>query len=164
LYNFKPKESQGGNSFSGSAAKRLFTSRRGKYSSEDEVELNDRVNTYERQQFLAGFITPNKRRGNDVNMLNTRFLSTRKEMSRDVLTSAKRIKDIQQSVFTPVKLPRHTGHMLRARKTTNSSQPKVLNLVRDQAVDTEVLRSKRNLISNGPPMLPDDPTDSQFCE
>jgi hypothetical protein len=36
--------------------------------------------------------------------------------------------------------------------------------VRDHAVDTEVLRSKRNLISNGPPLLPDDPTVSQFCE
>jgi len=36
--------------------------------------------------------------------------------------------------------------------------------VRDQAVDTEALRSKRNLISNGLPLLPDDPTVLKFCE
>jgi len=54
--------------------------------------------------------------------------------------------------------------MLRNRETRISSQPKVLNLVRDQAVDIEVLRSKRNIISNGPPLLTDDPTVSQFCE
>jgi len=60
-------------------------------------------------------------------------------MSRDVLTSAKRIKDIQKSVFTPTKLPHHTGQRLRAHETTNAWQPKVLNLVRDQAVDTKVL-------------------------
>ena len=54
--------------------------------------------------------------------------------------------------------------MLRSRETMTFSQPKVLNLVRDQAIDTEVLRSKRNLISNGPPLLPDDPTVSKFCE
>ncbi len=71
---------------------------------------------------------------------------------------AKRIKDIQQSVFTPTKLTRHTELMLRTRESRALSQPKVLNPVRDQAVDTEVLRSKRNLISNGPPLLPDDPT------
>jgi len=81
-----------------------------------------------------------------------------------VLTSAKRIKDIQQSVFTPTKLLRYTGQMLRTRETTNSSQPKVLSLVRDQAVDKEELRSKRNLKSSGPPLLPDYPTVSQFCK
>jgi hypothetical protein len=164
LLNYQPKENRLGDSLSGGAAQRLFTSGGGEYSSEDEDELNNRVNTYERQQFLAGFVTPNKRRSSEVNMLNARFLSTRKETSRDMLTSAKRIKDIQQSVFTPsTKLPRHAGQVLRAHEM-NLSQPKVLNLMRDQAVDSEVLRSKRNLISNGPPMLPDDPTVSQFCE
>ena len=74
-------------------------------------------------------------------MLNARFLSTRKETSRDMLTSAERIKEIQQSVFTPTKLSRHTGQVLRAHEM-NLSQPKILNLVREQAVDTEVLRSK----------------------
>ena len=164
LFNFQPERSQGGDSFSGGAAKRLFTRRGEEYGSEDEEELNNRVNTYDRQQFLSGFVTPSKRRDNEVNTLNTRFLSTRKETSRDVLTSAKRIRDIQQSVFTPTRLPRYSGQMLRSRETMTFSQPKVLNLVRDQAIDTEVLRSKRNLISNGPPLLPDDPTVSQFCE
>jgi len=74
VFNYKPEEIQGGDSFFGGTAKRLFTSRGEEYSSVDDEELNNRVNTYERQQFLAGFITPNKRRDNDVNTLNTRFL------------------------------------------------------------------------------------------
>jgi len=89
LLNYQPKTNQVRDSLSGGVAKRLFTSGGEEYSSEDEEELNNRVNTYERQQFLAGFVTPNKRRRNEVNMLNARFLSTRKETSRGMLTSAK---------------------------------------------------------------------------
>jgi len=33
LYNYEPEENQGGDSFSGGAAKRLFTCREGKYNS-----------------------------------------------------------------------------------------------------------------------------------
>jgi len=126
LYNYKPEgENRRGDSFSGGTAKRLFTSRGEEdYSSDDEEELNNRVNTYDRQQFQAGFITPSKRRDNEVNTLNTRFLSTRKETSRDVFMSAKRIKDMQQSVFTPTKLPRHTGQMLRTRETKPHRSPR----------------------------------------
>jgi len=89
LLNYQPKENQVGDSLSGCAAKRLFTSGGEEYSSENKEEVNNRANTYERKQFLAGFVTPNKRRSNEVNMLNARFLSTRKETSRDMLTSAK---------------------------------------------------------------------------
>jgi len=85
-------------------------------------------------------------------------------MSQDEFTSAKRIKDLQQSKFTPTKFLRHTKQTLKTRETLNSSRPTVLNLMRDQAVKAEVLRSKRILISNWPPILPDDPTVSQFCE
>jgi len=85
-------------------------------------------------------------------------------MSQDEFTSAKRIKDLQQSKFTPTKFLCHTKQTLQTRETLNSSQPKVLNLMRDQAVKAEVLRSKRNLTSNGPSLLPDDPTVSQFCK
>ena len=49
LFNFQPERSQGGDSFSGGAAKRLFTRRGEEYGSEDEEELNNRVNTYDRQ-------------------------------------------------------------------------------------------------------------------
>ena len=47
LYNYEPEENLRGDSFSGGAAKRLFASREGKYNSEDEEGLKDRVNTYE---------------------------------------------------------------------------------------------------------------------
>jgi len=93
-YNNKSEDIQGGDSYFGGAAKRLFTSQGEEFSAEDDEEFNDRVNTYERQQFLAGFITPNKSRDTNVNM-NTRFLITRGKRSRDVLTSSKRIKNIQ---------------------------------------------------------------------
>ena len=85
LYNYEPEENQGGDSFSGGAAKRLFTSREEEYNSEDQEELKDRVNIY--QSFYAYKVT------------------------------------------SP-----HWAHMLRARETTKSSRPKVLNLVRDKVV------------------------------
>ena len=57
LYNFQPDErSQGGDSFSGGAAKRLFTSRGEEYGLEDEEELNNRVNTYDRQPDLSRLV------------------------------------------------------------------------------------------------------------
>ena len=79
LYNYEPEDSRMGGSSLGGAAKRLFTGRREQYESKDEEELNNRVNTFKRQQFLAGFTTPNKRRVTNIGMLKTRFLSTRKK-------------------------------------------------------------------------------------
>jgi len=48
LLNYQPKENRLGDSLSGGATQRLFASGGGEYSSEDEDELNNRVNTYER--------------------------------------------------------------------------------------------------------------------
>jgi len=61
-------------------------------------------------------------------------------MSQDVLASTKRIKDLQQTVFTPTKFLRHTVVSRKTCENLNPLQPKVLNQIRDQAVDTEVLR------------------------
>jgi len=48
LFDFQPKRSQGGDSFSGGAAKRLFTRRGEEYGSEDEENFNNMVNTYDK--------------------------------------------------------------------------------------------------------------------
>jgi len=103
-----------GGSSLGGAVERRFIGRGGQYGSEDEEELNNRVNTFERQQFLPGFVTPKKRRDTNIDMLNTRFLSTRKDMSQDILASAKRIKDLQRTVFTTTKFLRHTGQTFQS--------------------------------------------------
>jgi len=56
-------------------------------------------------------------------------------MSQNELASAKGIKVLQQSLYTPTKFLRHSRQTLRTHETLNSLQPKVLDLIRAQAVD-----------------------------
>jgi len=62
-------------------------------------------------------------------------------------------------VFGAVTYTAPTSHEL-----SENLQPKVLNIISDQVIDQEVLRQKRTLIATGPPLLPDDPSISQFYE
>lgn len=55
-------------------------------------------------------------------------------------------------------------HIDKSMETPDTLQPKILDISRYFAVDSEVLRSKRTLITKGPPQLLDEPTVMQLCE
>ena len=131
----------------------------------DQVALNEHIDSYNRQRNIAAFFTPTNQRNHFSSNLNTNSISTRKDNLENGLTNAKRIQDLQQSIFTPTKTFRyHPGHIGRSLGSPDALQPTILHIARDSVIDSEVLRSKRSLIAKGPPLLPDEPTVIQFCE
>ena len=82
------------------------------------------------------------------------------------LMNARRIKEIQRSIFTPTKSLRYMSTVTEPIPSSiaNFSQSKVLKINNSYNIDTEVMRSKRKLIDNGPPTLPNDSTFSAFSD
>jgi len=78
-------------------------------------------------------------------------------------SGAKRLDDIQKSIFTPTKKARNSRIQVNDMSRNHEvEQPKILSLKVNEAVRMEVLRSKRNFIAGGPPLLKDKPTLEEF--
>ena len=82
------------------------------------------------------------------------------------LVNARRIRDIQRSIFTPTKSLRYLGIVTESTPSSiaNSSQSKVLTINNSYNVDAEVMKSKRKLIDKGPPILINEHTFSAFSD
>jgi hypothetical protein len=125
----------------------------------DVNAFNNHIDSYNRQKSLASFFTPTNQKNHASSTLNNNFMSTRKNALDNGFTNAKRFKELHQTIFTPTKSFRH--HPIHTNMTFGSPfslQPQVLNITKDFSIDNEVIRSKRNLIAKGPPLLPDEPT------
>ena len=96
-------------------------------------------------------------------MLNS--LTTKKSSSDTMLSSAKKLENIQKQVFSPANSHNFTSNScLLDVEDDESEQPKILNLSNDEALKAEVMRSKRSFLAAGPPMLKDKPTLEEFCD
>jgi len=78
--------------------------------------------------------------------------------------SAKNFEELQISIFTPIQFPIHGKKKPSSLEHDVLTNSQVLNLIDDDEIDIEVLRSKRNFISTGPPSLSDEPTFEEFNE
>ena len=111
-------------------------------------------------------VTPRNRFGNlnQQSIANVRNWTARKENLELGSVSKKQLDELQKAIFSPMKSIRNSGSSLSSGPDiTRPVQPdQVLYLWKDEAVDMEVLRIKRNFTTGGPPMLPDKPTLEEF--
>ena len=92
------------------------------------------------------------------------YVTATKENRQAVRFSAKNFEELQRSIFTPTQFPIHGKMKPSSFEHDALTNSQVLNLIDDDEIDTEVLRSKRNFISTGPPSLSENPTFEEFNE
>jgi len=81
------------------------------------------------------------------------------------LSDPRKFDMLQKAVFSPLSNSRNLKSLDDSSYLDlECVHPKTLNIINDELVRTEVLRSKRNFIASGPPMLGDKPTIEQFYD
>ena len=135
------------------------------HAEEDISQWNNDSSPNENLQSPQNYYTPDASTliSSSRNPLNS-MTARRLNFENRGLQSGQRIKEIQRSIFSPMRSLEMSCTAPTSHELPESLQPKVLNIISDQVIDQEVLRQKRTLIATGPPQLPDDPSIPQFYE
>jgi hypothetical protein len=92
-------------------------------------------------------------------------LTTKKSSTDAMLSSAKKLENIQKQSFSPANSHNFASNScLDNFEKEESEQPKILNLSNEEALKAEVMRSKRTFLAAGPPMLKDKLTLEEFYD
>ena len=142
----------------------LDTINLGELTESEIKKLSDMLNPYLKDKAAT---PPNKPASNDgMNPLEPGMTVKKNNHMYGGLANARRIKEIQRSIFTPTKSLRYLSSVtdLTPSSIADFSQSKVLKINNSYNVDAEVMRSKRKLIDSGPPTLANEPTFSAYSD
>ena len=129
----------------------LDTINLGELTESEIKKLSDMLNPYLKDKAAT---PPTKTASNDgMNLLEPGMTVKKNNHMYGGLANARRIKEIQRSIFTPTKSLRYLSSVtdLTPSSIADFSQSKVLKINNSYNVDAEVMRSKRKLIGSGPP-------------